>query len=84
MGLTIVLVTKKDGSVRFCVDYRKVNQVARFDAYSMPRIKELTDTIGLVEVISTLYLAKGYLQIPVDEESKDKTALLPLDCMNLR
>ena len=70
----IVLVTKKDGSVRFCVDYRKLNQVAKFDAYPMPRIEEMIDTIGLAGVITTLDLAKGYWQIPMDEESKDKTA----------
>ena len=70
----IVLVTKKDGNVRFCVDYRKLNQVAKFDAYPMPRIEELIDTIGPAGVITTLDLAKGYWQIPVDEESKDKTA----------
>ena len=70
----IVLVTKKDGSIRFCVDYRKLNQVAKFDAYPMPRIEELIDTIGPAEVITTLDLAKGYWQIPMDEESKDKTA----------
>ena len=70
----IVLVTKKDGDVRFCVDYRKLNQVARFDAYPMPRIEELIDTIGPAEVISTLDLAKGYWQIPMGEESREKTA----------
>ena len=70
----IVLVTKKDGSVCFCVDYRKLNQVTKFDAYPMPRIEELIDTIGPVGVITTLDLAKGYWQIPMDEESKDKTA----------
>ena len=40
----------------------------------MPRIEELIDTIGPAGVITTLDLAKGYWQIPVDEESKDKTA----------
>ena len=70
----IVLVTKKDGDVRFCVDYRKLNQVAKFDAYPMPRTEELIDTIGPAEVISTLDLAKGYWQIPMDEGSKEKTA----------
>ena len=70
----IVLVAKKDGDVRFCVDYRKLNRVAKFDAYPMPRIEELIDTVGPARVISTLDLAKGYWQIPVDEGSKDKTA----------
>ena len=74
LGYPIVLLTKKDGGVRFCVDYRKLNKVARFDAYPMPRIEELIDTVGPVTVISTLDLAKGYWQIPLDEGSRDKTA----------
>ena len=48
----IVLVTKKDGEVRFCVDYRKLNKLSRFDAYPMPRIEELIDTLGQAKVIS--------------------------------
>ena len=54
--------------------------MAKFDAYPMPRIEELIDTIGPAGVITTLDLqrgidlAKGYWQIPMDEESKDKTA----------
>ena len=62
----IVLVTKKDGGVRFCVDYRKLNKVAKFDAYPMPRIEELIDSIGPAKIISTQDLAKGYWQIPMD------------------
>ena len=37
----VVLVGKKDGDVRFCVDYRKLNQLAKFDAYPMPRVEEI-------------------------------------------
>ena len=80
-----MLVTKKDEGVRFCVDYRKLNKVAKFDPYHMPRIEELIDTISPALVISTLDLVKGYWQIPMDQGSKDKTALsLPLGYMNLR
>ena len=42
----IVLVTKKDGSVRFCVDYRKLNDVTRKDAHPLPRISECLDTLA--------------------------------------
>ncbi|XP_069375367.1 uncharacterized protein [Paralichthys olivaceus] len=42
----IVLVAKKDGATRFCVDYRKVNDVSRFDAYPMPRVNELLDRLA--------------------------------------
>ena len=69
-----MLVTKKGGGVRFCVDYRKLNKVAKFDANPMPRIEELIETVGPAKIISTMDLAKGYWQIPMDEGSKDKTA----------
>ena len=55
----IVLVIKKDGSVCFCVDYRKFNQVAKFDAYPMPRIEELIDNIGPAGVITNWTLQRG-------------------------
>ncbi len=46
----IVLVPKTDGSVRFCVDYRKVNAVSKFDAYPMPRVNELLDRLGTAHI----------------------------------
>ena len=70
----IVLVGKKDGSLRFCVDYRKLNDVSYADAYPMPRIDELIDRLGKSRYISTLDLTRGYWQVPVTEESRGKTA----------
>ena len=70
----IVLVPKKDGKVRFCVDYRKLNSKANFDAYPMPRVEEMFESIGAAKVISTLDLAKGYWQIPMSPSSREKTA----------
>ena len=70
----IVLVGKKDGSIRFCVDYRKLNEVSRFDAYPMPRVDELLDRLGTAHFCTTLDSTKGYWQIPLSPESKEKTA----------
>ncbi len=70
----IVLVPKTDGSVRFCVDYRKVNAVSKFDAYPMPQVDELLDRLGAARFYSTLDLTKGYWQIPLSPLSKEKTA----------
>ena len=70
----IVLVPKKDGTTRFCVDYRKLNVKATFDAYPMPRVEEMFESIGAAKVITTLDLAKGYWQIPMEASSREKTA----------
>ena len=69
-----VIVKKKDGSNRICVDYRKVNAVSKFDAYPMPRINEMLDSIGDATYITTLDLAKGYWQVPMDKRDREKTA----------
>ncbi len=55
----IILVPKTDSSVRFCVDYRKVNAVSKLDAYPMPRVDELLDRLGTARIYSTLDLTKG-------------------------
>lgn len=50
----IVLVPKTDGSIRFCVDFRKVNAVLKFDAYSVLWINKLLDWLGTARFYSTL------------------------------
>ena len=70
----IVLVGKKDGTLRLCVDYRKLNSVSNMDAYPMPRIEELLDNLGEAKFISTLDLSRGYWQVPVEPEAQAKTA----------
>lgn len=72
----LVIVKKKYGGIRLCVDYRKLNQVTKFDAYPMPRIEELLDRIGNTHFITTLDLAKGYWQVPMDKEDREKTAFI--------
>ena len=81
----IVLVKKKDGSLRLCVDYRRLNGISQSDAYPMPRIDELIDQLGRARFITTLDLTRGYWQVSVAEKDHPKTALilLPhLDCTN--
>ena len=69
----IVLVTKKDGGVRFCVNYRKLNQMAKFEGHSMPRIEKIFKQVGTAGIISALDLAKGYWQIVMAPESQEIT-----------
>ena len=74
----LVLVRKKDGSLRVCVDYRKLNQDTIPDRYPMPRVDELVDAIGRRKgrYFSTLDMMKGYHQVKMDEQSKCKTVFI--------
>ena len=70
----ILLVKKKDGSIRFCIDFRKLNSLTRKDAYPLPRIDECLESLGGSKWFSTLDLASGYWQCEVEESDRPKTA----------
>ena len=70
----IVLVAKKDGDLRFCVDYRKLNSITKMDAYPMPRIDDALDRLSQTQYFSTLDFASGYWQVKMSPESAEKTA----------
>ena len=69
----IVFVPKKDGTKRFCVDYRRLNAVTTPDAYPLPRIDDCIDSLGDAVMFTTLDANAGYWQIPVAPEDRDKT-----------
>lgn len=70
----IVLVRKKDGTVRPCVDYRRLNTVTKPDAFPLPRTDDCLDAMAGATFFSTLDITSAYNQIPVKEEDIPKTA----------
>ncbi|KAL8598384.1 hypothetical protein ACOMHN_032661 [Nucella lapillus] len=70
----IVLVKKKDNTVRFCTDYRKLNLATEFDAEPMPDIDGIFSKLSSAKYFSKLDLCKGFWQIPVKKEDRSKTA----------
>jgi len=72
----VVLAPKKDGTIRFCVDYRALNEITKKDVYTLPRIDEVLDALGKSRYRTTLDLASGYWQTPIHEDDKEKTAFI--------
>ena len=67
------MVKKGDDSYRFCVDFRQLNHVTTHDRYPLPRIDDLLDQLGKSKYFSSLDLASGYWQIPMNPEDAHKT-----------
>ena len=74
----VVMVKKKDGSLRFCIDYRKLNAVTKPISFPLPRMEDVFDTIGAERPtwFSTLDLISGFWQVELDEKSRDKSAFI--------
>lgn len=70
----VVLVKKRDGGDRLCVDSRKLNSVTQRDSYPLPRVSEILDRLGKSNYLSKIDLKDAFWQIPLSEESKPKTA----------
>ena len=72
----VVLVRKTNGELRFCVDYRQLNNITVKDSYPLPRIDVCMDALGGAKYFSTLDMRSGYWQVELDEESAGKTAFV--------
>ncbi|UYV69036.1 K02A2.6-like, partial [Cordylochernes scorpioides] len=75
----VILVRKKDGSLRFCVDYRRLNKITNKDVYPLPRIDDALDTLSGSRYFSTMDMRSGYWQIEVDDKDREKTAFITPD-----
>lgn len=75
-GFPVVLVKKKDGTIRFCIDYRQLNAKTVKDVYPLPRIDETIESLHGARRFTSLDLHSGYWQIPVAEADRDKTGFV--------
>ena len=75
----VVLVNKKDGGRRFCVDYRALNEVTKKDSYPLPRADDVLESLSGARYFSHFDLVRGYWQFEVEEADREKTAFITPD-----
>ena len=72
----VVIVKKKDHTLRMCIDYRRLNDVTVKDSYPLPRIADCLDALSTGKYFSAFDLRSGYFQVAMDEADKDKTSFV--------
>ena len=80
-GSPILFVSKKDGTIRLCVDYRSLNEVTIKNKYPLPKIEDLFDQLNGAKVFSKIDLRSGYYQLKIRPEDIPKTTLV-LSCLS--
>jgi hypothetical protein len=75
----VVIVRKKDGTPRFCIDYRKINNITQKDVYPLPRIDDIIEQLSESRWFTKFDLKNGYFQVPISEKDKMKTAFATQD-----
>ena len=75
-GFPIVLVERKDGSKRFCVDFRDLNKGTKSNAYPLPVIDDILASLGTAKYFSKFDLKSGYRPVELDDKDKEKAAFV--------
>ena len=73
-SFSVVIADIKDGSKRFCVDFRRLNKVTKKNSYPLPLIDDILALLGKAKYFTSLDLKSGYWQVAMDEKDKEKTA----------
>jgi len=75
---SVVLIPEPDGSIRFCVDYRRLNDVTLPNAYPLPRVEDLIDKVRQANYLTEIDLSRGYWQVPMEDNSIPISAFVTL------